>query len=143
VNIGAKPMAVMLERDAGERELRLLVPPSVDHLRTVRLVAADVAERAGFDYDEICDLRLAVSELCNAVMRSTEAPVKLGFAIGPRCIEAYGSAERRGVAPALVLSPMAELIVGFVSDRFALVDEACEVGFVLVNCPLAASSGSM
>lgn len=136
-------MPVVLERGAGEWELRLRVSSSVDHLRTVRLVAADVAERAGFDYDEICDLRIAMSELCHAVMRSTEAPISLRFAIGPRCIEAYGSAERRGAAPALVLSPMAELIVGFVSDRFSLVDEPCEVGFVLVHRPLAAPSGSM
>src|SRR5207249_10267860 len=100
VSIGARPMPVMFERDAGEWELRLRVPPSVDHLRTVRLVAADAGERAGFDHDEICDLRIAVSELCDAVMRSTEAPIKLGFAIGPRCIEACGSAKRRGVAPA-------------------------------------------
>src|SRR5437763_1581982 len=39
VSVGARPVPVMFERDAGEWELRLRVPPSVDHLRTVRLVA--------------------------------------------------------------------------------------------------------
>ena len=143
VNIGAPLMPFMLERERGECEVLLQVPPSVGHLRTVRMVAADVAERAGFDYDKICDLRIAVSELCHAVMRSTEAPIKLGFAIRPRCIEVHGCAERRGDARALVLSPLAELIVGFVSDRFALVDGACEVGFLLVNRALAAPSGTV
>jgi len=143
VNIGAPRMPFMLAREKRECEVRLRVPTSVDHLRTVRMVAADVAERAGFDYDEIYDLRIAVSELCHAVMRSTEAPIKLGFAVRPRCIEVHGSAERKGDARALVLSPLAELIVGFVSDRFALVDGACEVGFLLVNRALAAPSGTV
>ena len=143
VNIGAPLMPFMFERERGQCEVRLRVPPSVGHLRTVRMVAADVAERAGFDYDEIYDLRIAVSELCHAVMRSTEAPIKLRFAIRPRCIEVHGSAERRGDAWALALSPLAELIVGFVSDRFALVDGVCEVGFLLVNRALAAPSGTV
>ena len=42
----------------------LSIPVSADLLVLVRLTAATVASRAGFDVEEIEDLRLAVDELC-------------------------------------------------------------------------------
>jgi serine/threonine-protein kinase RsbW len=42
----------------------LSIPASADLLVLVRLTAATVASRAGFDVEEIEDLRLAVDELC-------------------------------------------------------------------------------
>ena len=64
-----------VEDVVGPCQLRLQVPPTVEHLRTIRLVAADAANRAGFDCDETEDLRIAVDEVCHAVLRSTEAPI--------------------------------------------------------------------
>src|SRR5258705_12262941 len=57
---------VMQQNPVGECALRLQVPATVEHLRTVRLVAADAAERAGFDCDQTDDIRIAVDELCHA-----------------------------------------------------------------------------
>ena len=42
----------------------LSIPVSADLLVLARLTAATVASRAGFDVEEIEDLRLAVDELC-------------------------------------------------------------------------------
>src|SRR5712691_12982168 len=81
--VGGSPAVSMMldkfEDVVGQCELRLQVPPTIEHLRTVRLVAADAADRAGFDCDETDDLRIAVDEVCHAVLKSTEAPITVGF----------------------------------------------------------------
>jgi anti-sigma regulatory factor (Ser/Thr protein kinase) len=48
----------------------LSIPPSVEHVRTARLVVAAAARRAGFDDATVDDVRLAVGELvARAVLR--------------------------------------------------------------------------
>lgn len=131
----------MLEQPVGECELRLQVPATVDHLRTVRLVAADAAERAGFDCDETDDLRIAVDELCHAVMNSSDAPIILGFAVVPGRVEVRGAARRSIGARALEMSQLSALVVDSVSTSFELIDGSREVGFVLVKDALGASAG--
>jgi anti-sigma regulatory factor (Ser/Thr protein kinase) len=124
---------VMLENHVGECDLRLQVPATFDHLRTVRLVAADAAERAGFDCDETDDLRIAVDELCHAVMNSSSAPIVLGFAVRPGLVEVRGHAERTNGTRPLEMSPLSELVVDSVSASYRLADERRGVGFVLVK----------
>ena len=45
----------------------LSIPSGADLLVLARLTAATVASRAGFDVEEVEDLRLAVDELCVAL----------------------------------------------------------------------------
>jgi anti-sigma regulatory factor (Ser/Thr protein kinase) len=132
---------VMLENQVGECDLRLQVPATFDHLRTVRLVAADAADRAGFDCDETDDLRIAVDELCHALMNSSHAPILLGFTVRPGLVEVRGHAERTSDARPLEMSPLSELVVDSVSESFRLVDEPHHVGFVLVKRPAGAAPG--
>jgi anti-sigma regulatory factor (Ser/Thr protein kinase) len=48
----------------------LTIPPSVEHVRTARLVAVAAARRAGLPDDEVDDVRLAVGEIvARAVLR--------------------------------------------------------------------------
>jgi hypothetical protein len=123
----------MLENPVGECELRLQVPATVDHLRTVRLVAADAAERAGFDCDETDDLRIAVDELCHTVMNSSDAPIMLGYAVAPGRVEVRAGAKRAIPARPLEMSQLSALVVDSVTESFELVDGLDEVGFVLVK----------
>jgi anti-sigma regulatory factor (Ser/Thr protein kinase) len=123
----------MLENPVGECDLRLQVPATVDHLRTVRLVAADAAERAGFDCDETDDLRIAVDELCHAVMNSSDAPIMLGFAVAPGRVEVHAAAERTTRARPLEMPQLSALIVDSVTESFELADGPDEVGFLLVK----------
>jgi anti-sigma regulatory factor (Ser/Thr protein kinase) len=52
----------------------LSIPPSVEHVRTARLVAAAAARRAGFDDASVDDIRLAVGEaVARAVLRHGSA----------------------------------------------------------------------
>jgi hypothetical protein len=50
--------------------VRLSVPGSLEYVRVVRLTAAAVAARAGFDVEEIEDLRVAVDELASVVVEA-------------------------------------------------------------------------
>ena len=43
----------------------LTFPAQPEFVRLVRLTAADVASRAGLDFEEMDDLRIAVSEMCS------------------------------------------------------------------------------
>ncbi|MCB9411381.1 MAG: ATP-binding protein [Actinobacteria bacterium] len=42
----------------------LEIPPGASYVRTVRLLAANVARQSGYDEDSVDDIRLAVSEAC-------------------------------------------------------------------------------
>lgn len=53
-------------------DLTLTIPASSDHIRFARLVASAAATKLGFDYDTVEDLRIAVSELCTAVVEACE-----------------------------------------------------------------------
>lgn len=49
-------------------EIRFTVPASPFYLRLTRLLAAGVASRAGFRLEEIDDLRIAIDEVCHALV---------------------------------------------------------------------------
>jgi anti-sigma regulatory factor (Ser/Thr protein kinase) len=121
----------MIGTTAGARELRLLVPPSVQHLRAVRLVAADTAGRAGFDCEQTDDVRIAVDELCHGVMRYADGPITLVFAADDGRVTIEGSARRNpGEAP--LLDPLSDAILHSVSQFFEIVDCPPDVRFMLV-----------
>ena len=129
-------MSMMLDKFedvVGESELRLQVPPTVEHLRTVRLVAADAADRAGFDCDETDDLRIAVDEVCHAVLKSTEAPITVGFSTEPGLVRVTGAAQRHGAMRPLHLPRLSQLIVDAVSDDVEIVDGSGGIRFTLVK----------
>ena len=49
-------------------EVRLTVPATPEFLRLARVTATGLASRLGFTYDEVEDLRLAIDELCFALI---------------------------------------------------------------------------
>ena len=54
----------------------LSIPPSVEHVRTARLVAVAAARRAGLDEETVDDVRLAVGEaVARAVLRHGAAEI--------------------------------------------------------------------
>ena len=68
--------------------VELSIPVQADLVTLARLTAATVASRAGFDVEEIEDLRLAVDELCIlAVEGGLDGRLDLRFAGGVDQIE--------------------------------------------------------
>lgn len=123
----------MTQVEARERALRLMVPATAEHLRTVRLVAADAAERAGFDFEETADLRIAVDELAHVLMQVTDDPLLLGYTVCGNDVRVRGSAMRREGGTGHSLSWWSQLILGRVTDSFELVERDREVIFELTK----------
>jgi anti-sigma regulatory factor (Ser/Thr protein kinase) len=66
----------------------LTFPLDADLLVLARLTAATMASRAGFDVEEIDDLRLAVDELCLSLVRGRgDGELHLDFDVGDGTIE--------------------------------------------------------
>jgi hypothetical protein len=109
----------------------LTVPPFSEYLRTVRLVAADAAVRAGLDYDEVEDFRIAVDELCHLLMASTDHELSVAFGVVGRCVMAKGRAPRRPGAALAELNDLSRTIVRSVADHHELIEQDDEIGFVV------------
>jgi serine/threonine-protein kinase RsbW len=58
-------------------EVRLLIPATSRYLRLARLTAAGLAGDLGYSVDAIEDLRIAVDELCAAIIEDTPNPAQL------------------------------------------------------------------
>ena len=67
------PSAPASLTSAGVAPVVLVVPNDLSFLRLVRLVVASMAADAGYDFDEIEDLRTASDELVNLVMSSSRS----------------------------------------------------------------------
>jgi len=64
--------------DAGsDPKVQLVIPATSRYLRLARLTAAGLAGDLGFPMDAIEDLRIAVDELCAAVIEDTTASAEL------------------------------------------------------------------
>jgi serine/threonine-protein kinase RsbW len=111
----------------GDR-VELRFPARGDLIVLARLVTSAISARAGFDIEELEDLRLAVGELCLLTLQGRDARhgdlclqlVLLDDAIGVECTlaRAAAAAEVGGVHPdAEEVSQLSEQILG------ALVDE--------------------
>ena len=94
-------------------------PAAPEFLRLVRLATADVASRAGFDYEEIDDLRIGTSELCSMISGAADAVVRLDFAYDDVSVSVRGTAD----PGALVVNELSEAIVRAVVDEYEIVHE--------------------
>jgi serine/threonine-protein kinase RsbW len=60
-----------------EPKVRLVIPASSRYLRLARLTAAGLAGDLGYSVDDIEDLRVAVDELCAAIIEDAAEPAEL------------------------------------------------------------------
>jgi serine/threonine-protein kinase RsbW len=106
--------------DAGEeRIVRVQLPVDSRYIRVARLVAAGLASTAGFDVDAVDDFRIAVDELCAALLEvgDSNASVELMFSVSDGEVQVDGRTATPGTA-------------SFDSDRLDLsrqiLDVACD-----------------
>jgi serine/threonine-protein kinase RsbW len=72
--------------------IELVLPPDTRLVRVARLVASGVATTAGFDVDELEDLRIAVDELCAALVEGGNGgALSLRFDLSPFSVSVHGS----------------------------------------------------
>jgi hypothetical protein len=117
----------------GAECVTLTFPPYSEYLRTVRLVAADAAGRAGLDLDEVEDFRIAVDELCHLLMSSTDHSVTVSFGVSGACVLARGTAPARSHAGVVELPPLPLAIVRSVADYFETAVDDGELTFSVMK----------
>src|SRR5438874_13729418 len=77
----------------GRPQITITFPGTPDFVRLERLPSADAGSRAGFDYEDIDDLRIAVSELCALITGAPDAAVTLEFSVEQGNVTVDGRAE--------------------------------------------------
>ncbi len=106
-------------------EVTLCFPAASERVRLARVVAATLADEAGFDYDEVEDVRIAVDELCFALLDAGEAvgTIDISATSGPGHLTISGSCEFAGEARPSEDETNAELtaqILGTVVDEYEI-----------------------
>lgn len=78
--------------DVDGEEVRLTMPATPQLLRVARLTAAGLAGRLGFSFDEIEDVKIAVDELCFALVgsRGRDGTLTLTYRLGDHQLEIHG-----------------------------------------------------
>jgi hypothetical protein len=114
--------------DHGDR-VHLVVPPSSEYLRTVRLVAADAAVRTGADLDEVEDFRIAIDELCHLLMTATDHFVHLSLTSHGNEVVGHGSARARSDSAPVALDEVSAMIVEATADHHSIERRGPEITF--------------
>jgi len=88
-----------VDQDNNEERIELVLPADKRLVRVARLVASGVATTVGFDVEEVEDLRIAVDELCTALVEGGDGgPLILGFDLGDGEVSIIGTTSATGVA---------------------------------------------
>lgn len=88
-----------MDDERNEGRIELVLPADKRLVRVARLVASGVATTAGFDVEEVEDLRIAVDELCTALVEGGDGgALLLGFDMGDGEVTILGTTTATGVA---------------------------------------------
>ncbi|MEA2901123.1 MAG: serine/threonine-protein kinase RsbW [Actinomycetota bacterium] len=103
-------------------EVRLEVPASPEFLRITRIMVAGVASRLGFTLDDVEDLRIAIDELCFALVgkgRTGTVALRYEMLDDGLAVEGEGHFSDDGPTEPK-LSPMSTQILGAMVDEVSL-----------------------
>jgi anti-sigma regulatory factor (Ser/Thr protein kinase) len=122
--------------DVDGEEVRLTMPATPQLLRVARLTAAALASRLGFSFDEIEDVKIAVDELCFALVgsRGRDGTLTITYRLSDRQLEIAGEGEfaldgEQSPAP----SDLSSQILAAVVDEHELTREGDAMRFRLVK----------
>ena len=106
-------------------------PASPEYLRLARIATADAASRAGLDFEEIDDVRIAVSELCSLVSVDPDSTVTLTFGVAEGRLTVEG--ESRTGAAEIAPNELSVAIVAAVADEHSLDTEGGVTRFLVTK----------
>jgi serine/threonine-protein kinase RsbW len=130
--------------DVDGEEVRLTMPATPQLLRVARLTAAALASRLGFSFDEIEDVKIAVDELCFALVgtKGRDGDLTITYRMHDHELEITGAgdfeADAREQAPAP--SELSAQILAAVVDEHELTRDDGTMRFRLVKRRTGASS---
>lgn len=93
-------------------------PAAPEYLRLARIATTDAASRAGLDFEEIDDVRIAISELCSLVSLDPTSSITLSFTIDQGMLTVGG--ESVTGAAAVEGNELSDAIIGAVVDDHAV-----------------------
>jgi serine/threonine-protein kinase RsbW len=93
-------------------------PAAPEYLRLARIATTDAASRAGLDFEEIDDVRIAISELCSLVSLDPASTITLSFTIDQGMLTVAG--ESVTGAAVVAGNELSEAIIGAVVDDHAI-----------------------
>jgi hypothetical protein len=93
-------------------------PAAPEYLRLARIATADAASRAGLDYEEIDDARIAISELCTLLSVGSDATITLVLQCSQGALSVEG--ESRTGSARIVTNDLSEAIISAVTDEHTL-----------------------
>ena len=105
--------------------MTLSLPAGPEFVRLARVTAAGLASRLGFSWDEIEDLRLAVDELCHAVIGPSgrDGVIRLHYLVEAAglCVEGRGFFDPGG--PPVGISELGHQILSALVDEHDVKEE--------------------
>jgi hypothetical protein len=123
--------------DVAGEEVRLTMPATPQLLRVARLTAAGLASRLGFSFDEIEDVKIAVDELCFALVgskgRAGSLTVRYRLAPDELHIDGEGDFSGNGTEPTPAPSELSAQILAAVVDEHDISRDGELVTFHLVK----------
>ena len=114
-------------------EVRLTMPAVPQLLRVARLTAAGLAGRLGFNFDEIEDVKIAVDELCFALVgtKGRDGDLTVTYRLLPDALEIEGRGEFGAGLGDVTPSELSAQILAAVVDEHELSREGDELRFLL------------
>jgi len=118
---------------AGDAVIRLSIPAQLRFLRIARLTAAGVAGDLGFGLQDVEDLRVAVDEMCAALIEDADPDTdfEIAYRITDGALEIDGTCPHVGVVPEL--HAVARELLAMTADEFTLDADADGRRFHLVK----------
>ena len=117
--------------------VRLTMPATPQLLRVARLTAAGLAGRLGFSFDEIEDVKIAVDELCFALVGSKGRDGRLTVTYrlddGALAIEGEGAFRGAGAGSEPAPSELSAQILAAVVDEHELSRDGDTMRFTLLK----------
>jgi serine/threonine-protein kinase RsbW len=88
-----------VDQELSDRRIELVLPADTRLVRVARMVASSIGTTAGFDVEEVEDLRIAVDELCTALIEGGDGgALLLGFDLGDNEVTILGTTSASGIA---------------------------------------------
>ncbi|MGI9119647.1 MAG: ATP-binding protein [Acidimicrobiales bacterium] len=127
--------------DGEGEQIRLTMPATPDLLRVARLTAASLASRLGFNFDEVEDVKIAVDELCFAIVgiRGREGSFTLVYRLEDDRLVIEGVGHFNEPRPRPATSELSSRILAAVVDEHEVTDHDGTLRFRLTKRRKAAS----
>lgn len=121
----------------------LTVPAQPEFLRVVRMTASGLGSRLGFNIDEVDDLRLALDELCFALIgKGSDTSLKLIYVLEEHALVISGEiALETTSATSAGLNELSRQILSALVDEHELGENSGRRSFTLKKRQAVANSG--